>query len=238
MRNTGPARFLIPAGLILIIFGIILTHDLFNIDRQEKQIRFDRVLITFMLYFVVDCLWAAQADDELILLLKKGIESKKIIALFLKKEDSISDPVLLYTIAELLISGENGVPSNPAKGLDFLKKAAAVNYPQAACELGRLCAQERSIDLPEPDRILPEANIEKSSAEAMNYFRQAAEAGYPEAQYRYARAIFNAGNSTAAKIAIMAITTSNSTNVKLNLFFIFDTSADYSLTSFNSIWSR
>ena len=24
MRNTGPARFLIPVGLILIIFGIIL----------------------------------------------------------------------------------------------------------------------------------------------------------------------------------------------------------------------
>lgn len=36
MRNTGPARFLIPAGLILIIFGIILLG--FKTDKYEETI--------------------------------------------------------------------------------------------------------------------------------------------------------------------------------------------------------
>ena len=43
----------------LIIFGIILLNDLFNVDRQEKQVKFDRALIAFMCYFVSDTLWAA-----------------------------------------------------------------------------------------------------------------------------------------------------------------------------------
>ena len=42
----------------IIIFGIILVHDLFNVDRQEKQIKYDHALIAFMAYFVSDTLWA------------------------------------------------------------------------------------------------------------------------------------------------------------------------------------
>ena len=42
----------------LIIFGIILIHDLFNVDRQEKQIKYDHALIAFMCYFASDTLWA------------------------------------------------------------------------------------------------------------------------------------------------------------------------------------
>lgn len=42
-----------------IIFGILLLHDLFGIDRRETQIKFDNALIAFMLYFAADCLWAA-----------------------------------------------------------------------------------------------------------------------------------------------------------------------------------
>ncbi|MBQ6552287.1 MAG: GGDEF domain-containing protein [Clostridia bacterium] len=41
-----------------IIFGIMLAHDLASIDRQEKQIKFDRALIAFMLYFISDSVWA------------------------------------------------------------------------------------------------------------------------------------------------------------------------------------
>ena len=41
-----------------IIFGIMLAHDLASIDRQEKQIKFDRALIAFMLYFISDAVWA------------------------------------------------------------------------------------------------------------------------------------------------------------------------------------
>lgn len=41
-----------------IIFGIMLGHDLLGVDRQEKQIRYDNVLIAFMLYFISDSIWA------------------------------------------------------------------------------------------------------------------------------------------------------------------------------------
>ncbi len=43
----------------VIIFGIMLGWDLFSIDKQEKQIKYDRALIAFMLYFVSDAFWAA-----------------------------------------------------------------------------------------------------------------------------------------------------------------------------------
>ena len=43
----------------VIIFAIMLFRDLFNVDRQEKQIKYDHALIAFMLYFISDALWAA-----------------------------------------------------------------------------------------------------------------------------------------------------------------------------------
>ena len=43
----------------ITIFMILLLHDVFNIDRQEKQIKYDRALIAFIFYFAVDCVWAA-----------------------------------------------------------------------------------------------------------------------------------------------------------------------------------
>ena len=43
----------------LVIFAMMLAHDLLGVDRQEKQIKFDKALIAFMLYFVSDTLWAA-----------------------------------------------------------------------------------------------------------------------------------------------------------------------------------
>lgn len=43
----------------LIIFGIMLVHDLRGVDRQEKRVRYDHALVAFMLYFVSDALWAA-----------------------------------------------------------------------------------------------------------------------------------------------------------------------------------
>jgi diguanylate cyclase (GGDEF)-like protein len=41
-----------------IIFGIMLVHDLLNVDRQEKQIKYDHALIAFMFYFLSDAVWA------------------------------------------------------------------------------------------------------------------------------------------------------------------------------------
>ncbi|MBR2676754.1 MAG: GGDEF domain-containing protein [Solobacterium sp.] len=55
--------FYIEANLVCsVVFGILLLHNYFNIDRQEKQIKFDQVLISFIFYFLVDCLWAAIID--------------------------------------------------------------------------------------------------------------------------------------------------------------------------------
>ena len=46
----------------VIIFGIMLSHDLLNVDRQEKQIKYDHALIAFMLYFISDALWSGIID--------------------------------------------------------------------------------------------------------------------------------------------------------------------------------
>ncbi|MBQ7488427.1 MAG: hypothetical protein IJT77_13115, partial [Clostridia bacterium] len=43
----------------VIVFGILLFHNHFSIDRQEKQIKFDHALIASMCYFVTDIFWAA-----------------------------------------------------------------------------------------------------------------------------------------------------------------------------------
>ena len=54
------AVYYIEANLVcMIIFGILLIHNHFNIDRQEKQIKHDHVLVAFILYFLADCFWAA-----------------------------------------------------------------------------------------------------------------------------------------------------------------------------------
>lgn len=41
-----------------IIFGIMLSHDMLSIDRQEKQLKYDHALTAFMLYFISDSIWA------------------------------------------------------------------------------------------------------------------------------------------------------------------------------------
>ena len=42
-----------------IIFAIMLVHDLLTMNRQEQQIKYDKALVAFMLYFISDCFWAA-----------------------------------------------------------------------------------------------------------------------------------------------------------------------------------
>ena len=43
----------------VIIFAIMLFRGLVNVDRQEKQIKYDHALVAFMLYFICDACWAA-----------------------------------------------------------------------------------------------------------------------------------------------------------------------------------
>lgn len=45
-------------AVCLIIFALLLTHDLLSMDRQEKQIKYDRALVCFMAYFISDTIWA------------------------------------------------------------------------------------------------------------------------------------------------------------------------------------
>ena len=59
----GFAVYYIEANVVcILVFGILLIHNHFNIDRQEKQIKFDHALLAFMFYFLADCLWAAVTD--------------------------------------------------------------------------------------------------------------------------------------------------------------------------------
>ena len=58
------ALYYIEANIIcIIVFVILLIHNHFNLDRQEKQVKYDHVLIAFILYFLADCFWAAITAD-------------------------------------------------------------------------------------------------------------------------------------------------------------------------------
>ena len=63
-RMNEFALYYIEANIICaIVFGILLIHNHFNLDRQEKQIKYDHVLSVFILYFLADCFWAAITAD-------------------------------------------------------------------------------------------------------------------------------------------------------------------------------
>lgn len=63
---TGFAFYYIEANIVcIIVFAILLLHNQFSIDRQEKQIKFDHALVAFMLYFTADCFWAAISAEIL-----------------------------------------------------------------------------------------------------------------------------------------------------------------------------
>lgn len=60
----GFAVYYIEANIVCaLVFIILLIHNHFSIDRQEKQIKFDHALTAFILYFLADCFWAAITDE-------------------------------------------------------------------------------------------------------------------------------------------------------------------------------
>ena len=60
------AIYYIESNLVcIIVFAILLIHNHFNIDRQEKQIKFDYALIAFIVYFIGDIIWAAITAEYL-----------------------------------------------------------------------------------------------------------------------------------------------------------------------------
>ena len=44
----------------MVIFSILLFKNIHSVDRQEKQLIYDRVLLFSILYFACDCFWAMQ----------------------------------------------------------------------------------------------------------------------------------------------------------------------------------
>ena len=46
----------------ILIFAIMLIHCILGVDRQEKQLKYNTVLGSFILYFAVDIFWAAVID--------------------------------------------------------------------------------------------------------------------------------------------------------------------------------
>ncbi len=56
-----PAYFVYYASINIvgaIIFSILLIHDYSRVDRQEKQVKYDRALVAFLLYFISDAIWS------------------------------------------------------------------------------------------------------------------------------------------------------------------------------------
>ena len=60
------SKYYIAANVFcIIIFFLFLAHDRLHKDRQEKQIKFDRALVAFMLYFAADSFYAAIAENRI-----------------------------------------------------------------------------------------------------------------------------------------------------------------------------
>lgn len=58
--NTDYVIFYAEGSLVCIfILAMLLIHDVLHSTKQEKQIRFNRSIISFILYFVSDIFWAA-----------------------------------------------------------------------------------------------------------------------------------------------------------------------------------
>lgn len=58
------AFYYIEANIVcILVFAIMMVHNHFSVDRQEKQIKFDRALAAFILYFLADCFWAAVQSE-------------------------------------------------------------------------------------------------------------------------------------------------------------------------------
>ena len=63
---SGFSLYYIEANILcVIVFGIIFYHNHKSLDRRDKQVKYDRVLMVFITYFLLDCIWAAAVDETL-----------------------------------------------------------------------------------------------------------------------------------------------------------------------------
>lgn len=106
-----PGRYIyyIQANLVcVLIFLIMLVHDFLNIDRQEKQIKFDTALFCFILYFISDAIWAAAEEG---MIAKTAFSSFLINSANFFIMNAISYSWMRYALAAEQIPGRD-VPGN------------------------------------------------------------------------------------------------------------------------------
>ena len=111
----------------ILLFVILLLFDRFNVDRQEKQIKFDRALIAFILYFLTDCFWAALIAGMIPKTPFNMVSNVFLIYLFMT---AISYFWLDYVLAVEQIPGRDSARSRFLMLLPFLLSTAALilNY--------------------------------------------------------------------------------------------------------------
>lgn len=111
----------------ILLFGILLLFDRFNVDRQEKQIKFDRALIAFILYFLTDCFWAALTAGMIPKTRFNMVSNDFLIYLFMT---AISYFWLDYVLAVEQIPNRDSARSRFLMILPFLLSTAALilNY--------------------------------------------------------------------------------------------------------------
>ena len=64
--ESGFFLFYTEANIVcILLFGILLLNDYISMNKQEKQIVFDRALIVHILYFISDIFWAGVLSNIL-----------------------------------------------------------------------------------------------------------------------------------------------------------------------------
>jgi len=79
------------------------------------------------------------------------------------------DPEAQYTLAHLTLKGQGGIKRNVAAGIDLLEQAVSSGHKEAALDLALL--------------YLNGTHVPKDNAQALVWFRKAAELGQADAQY-------------------------------------------------------
>ena len=135
MQMEGFSVYYITAIMACItLFMVLLIHNRRNLDRQEKQIKFDYALISFILYFIVDCFWAAITDG---LIPKERIYVVIIDFFIYVLMAAISYSWLNYVMAVVQVPGRNTRVMRLAISFPFLVATAimAINYIVAPLSL-------------------------------------------------------------------------------------------------------
>ena len=104
-----PAYFVYYASINIvgaIIFSILLIHDYSRVDRQEKQVKYDRALVAFLLYFISDAIWSG-VDSSFFPVNKYTVLSTNFSNFFMMT--LITYTWLCYVMAEEHIKNRNSL---------------------------------------------------------------------------------------------------------------------------------